>query len=594
MARNLYFSDAVRSEQELYENIIIESLKMYGQDVYYLPRDLVNEDKIFGDDVSSRFNSSYKVEMYVENIDGFDGEGDLFTKFGVEIRDQATFVIARRRWSDTVTKYDNEITGTRPREGDLIYLPMSKSMFQIMAVEHEQPFYQLRDLPTYKLRCELFEYTGEDFDTDVDGIDAIEKDFAYRYNIDFQLNTADVSTSLSNGEVVSPLTINQYGSGYTDAPIASITNQPAVNTFKFGTNSLYPNNSNTTYNLTSYSGQFTSAAGNSRGFIDFWVYLDSLPASDTFMQLAEIGSAITIDAVTTTKIVFVVDDLGRLNFYSPQASNVGFGTLENQTDDFRLTTGTWHHIRFAVRGGETGASSRLLQVYIDGNIVHRDQALNRHTFSGDFKVGGTSQGVDLLDNATTYELLDGYIDEFYSSNSNLPIIDVITIPTSAYAGTELNTIAFENFNTNSLTVTSSITSDGLLDAVVVDQETNHKYFVNPPTVQLTAPTELSYQPGETVTQVLSSAVTLTGEVSTWKTSTNEMTVIQVSASDGKYHEFVNTKALAGSSSGVSVIPLQIAETNTMSANEDNDDFESEADDILDFTETNPFGDPNEA
>jgi len=181
MATNLYFSQKVTSEQNLYEDIVIESLKMYGQDVYYLPRDIVNEDRIFGDDVPSRFNSAYKVEMYIENIEGFDGEGDLFTKFGVEIRDQATFVVARRRWTYTVNNFDNDINSVRPREGDLIYLPLSNSMFQIMAVEHEQPFYQLSNLPVYKLRAELFEYNDEDFDTDVTVIDDIERDFAYEY-----------------------------------------------------------------------------------------------------------------------------------------------------------------------------------------------------------------------------------------------------------------------------------------------------------------------------------------------------------------------------------------------------------------------------
>ena len=119
MATNLYFSQKVQSEQNLYEDIVIESLKMYGQDVYYLPRDIVN------DDVPSRFNSSYKVEMYIENTEGFDGEGDLFTKFGVEIRDQATFVVARRRWTTTVNRFDNDINSERPREGDLVYLPLS-------------------------------------------------------------------------------------------------------------------------------------------------------------------------------------------------------------------------------------------------------------------------------------------------------------------------------------------------------------------------------------------------------------------------------------------------------------------------------------
>ena len=181
MATNLYFSQKVQSEQNLYEDIVIESLKMFGQDVYYLPRDIVNEDKIFGDDVPSRFSSSYKVEMYIENTEGFDGEGDLFTKFGVEIRDQATFVVARRRWTATVNRFDNDINSTRPREGDLVYLPLSNSMFQIMAVEHEQPFYQLSNLATYKLRCELFEYNDENFDTDIDAIDNIERDYAYEY-----------------------------------------------------------------------------------------------------------------------------------------------------------------------------------------------------------------------------------------------------------------------------------------------------------------------------------------------------------------------------------------------------------------------------
>jgi hypothetical protein len=178
---NPYFSQSVRSEQNLYENIIIESLKIYGQDVYYLPRTIVNENTIFGDDVPSSFNSSYKIEMYVENTEGFDGEGDLFTRFGVEIRDEATFVVARKRWNSAVSKYDNEITGERPREGDLIYLPLSRSLFQINHVEHEQPFYQLSNLPIYKMRCQLFEYNDENLNTDVDAIDAIERDNSFKY-----------------------------------------------------------------------------------------------------------------------------------------------------------------------------------------------------------------------------------------------------------------------------------------------------------------------------------------------------------------------------------------------------------------------------
>jgi len=181
MATNMYFSQGSRPEQQLYEEIIIESLKIYGQDIYYLPRDIVNKDNILNEDANSRFNSSYKIEMYIENIEGFDGEGDLFTKFGIEIRDQATFIVAKKRWEQTVARYDNEIQGVRPFEGDLLYIPFSKKLFEITHVEHEQPFYQLKDLPTYKLRCELFEFSGEDFDTNITDVDDIARDYGYEY-----------------------------------------------------------------------------------------------------------------------------------------------------------------------------------------------------------------------------------------------------------------------------------------------------------------------------------------------------------------------------------------------------------------------------
>jgi len=216
--RNLYFSDKVRSEQNLYEDIVIESLKIYGQDVYYLPRDIVQEDKILGHDIPSTFNSSHKIEMYIENVEGFDGEGDLFTRFGVEIRDEATFVVSRRRWEQQVKKYDNEVTSLRPLEGDLIYLPLSNSLFQIMHVEHEQPFYQLSNLPVYKLRAQLFEYNDEDLDTGVDIIDDIERDYAYTYVL-----TLDATSGLIKiGEtatqtLASGVTISGEVSKYSDS-----------------------------------------------------------------------------------------------------------------------------------------------------------------------------------------------------------------------------------------------------------------------------------------------------------------------------------------------------------------------------------------
>lgn len=183
MARNLYFSEKVRSEMDMYENLVIEALKIYGQDVYYLPRDLVNEDELLGADPTSRFPTSHKIEMYIENVEGFDGEGDLFTRFGVEIRDEVTLVVARSRFATQVRRPDNDIVADRPVEGDLVYIPLTNKMFEIRHVEHEQPFYQIENLPVFKLRCTLFEYSGEDFDNQIADIQAIEVDGSYQYKI---------------------------------------------------------------------------------------------------------------------------------------------------------------------------------------------------------------------------------------------------------------------------------------------------------------------------------------------------------------------------------------------------------------------------
>lgn len=198
MARNFYFSEKVRSEMTLYENLVIEALKIYGQDVYYIPRDIVNYDTIFGADVESSYNSSHKIEMYIENVAGFEGEGDLFTRFGVEIRDEATFIVSRNRWENQVKRYDNEMTAVRPEEGDLIYLPLTKKMFQVMHVEHEQPFYQIEDIPVYKLRCQLYEYNGEDFDTLNTEIDGIERSGSHTHVLTLQApKTATATASIT-------------------------------------------------------------------------------------------------------------------------------------------------------------------------------------------------------------------------------------------------------------------------------------------------------------------------------------------------------------------------------------------------------------
>lgn len=201
MATNPYISQKNRSEQSLYEDLIIESIKFYGQDVYYLPREIVEKEDIFLDSIQSQFGDAYKVEVYIENAEGFDGEGDIFTKFGIEIRDQATFVIARRRWRELVGDRLADAQ-FRPREGDVIYLPMSESLFQVMKVETETPFYQLSQLPTFRMQCELFEFSDEDFDTGIPDIDNVEVEGAFQYELQMPPKVGDDESYYLVGEDV--------------------------------------------------------------------------------------------------------------------------------------------------------------------------------------------------------------------------------------------------------------------------------------------------------------------------------------------------------------------------------------------------------
>lgn len=187
---NVYFNHKVESEQNLFEDLIIESLGIYGQDVYYLPREILKKDDILNEDYS-KFAASYIIEMYVANDEGFGGEGSLLTKFGLEIKDTATFIVAKKRFRQLVEIEQNEIVNIRPREGDLIYLPLAKALFEIKFVEHEKPFYQINQLPTYELQCELFQYNQEELNTGIEDIDDLE--IAYGQNIAMEVEGGTLS-----------------------------------------------------------------------------------------------------------------------------------------------------------------------------------------------------------------------------------------------------------------------------------------------------------------------------------------------------------------------------------------------------------------
>ena len=215
MPRNVYFSQGRTSEQRLYEDITIEALKIYGHDVYYIPRTIVNQDAIFNEATLSRFGESFMIEMYVENTDGFEGEGDLLSKFGVEVRDSLTLVLSTRRWEQLVGRFQT-VAESRPQEGDLIYFPLVKGLFEIKFVEDESPFYQLQNLPTFKLSCETFAYSQEEIDTGITPIDDIE--LAYSNTTTLALNTYNPWWYQTAEETDQPGFTNNGGGGNIAGP----------------------------------------------------------------------------------------------------------------------------------------------------------------------------------------------------------------------------------------------------------------------------------------------------------------------------------------------------------------------------------------
>lgn len=198
MATNFYFQSGIpmgrRSESLLHEDLIIECLKIYGFDCYYIPRVAVNRDMILNEDPLNKFDDAFPLEAYLENTTGFGG-GELLSKFGLEIQDTATFIVARRRWEEAIGRKRASELFNRPAEGDLIYFPLTKSFFEIRYVEVKDPFFQVGKLYVYKLECELFQYSHEEIETGVKEIDEII-DTKNQNMVTFALTFEDASGSL--------------------------------------------------------------------------------------------------------------------------------------------------------------------------------------------------------------------------------------------------------------------------------------------------------------------------------------------------------------------------------------------------------------
>jgi len=283
MAINHYFSNfspAVINEQRVLEDLIGESVQIYGHACQYLPRESYDAvDLLFGEDPVSKFTRAYTMEMFIANVEGFEGDGDFFSKFGMEIRETSNFVLPRRAFE----KYTPASVRTRPREGDLVYVPVMRKIFEIKFVEEELLFFSLgkRNPYMYELRCEVFRYSQEDFGTGIHDVDEIEKQGAY---------TIQLTLESGSGNYVIDESVYQGASFATSSVSAKVKDWDittglieVINIKGSFTNAttLIGVTSNTRYTLTSSDGQ--------TDFADSDLYDNKLlqTEADVFIQTTE-------------------------------------------------------------------------------------------------------------------------------------------------------------------------------------------------------------------------------------------------------------------------------------------------------------------
>ena len=289
MATNQYFNlhGTNTPEQRLIENLNIEAIKTFGIDVYYCPRTLNDEDTLMGEDNTASYNSAHTIEMYIKSVDGFEGDGDFISKFGLQIKDQVTFTVANRRWAELNVQGDGRADA--PHEGDLIYFPTTSALFQILFVEDEAIFYQTGALQTYDMLCEMFIYSDQKLDTGIEVIDAIER--SHSYSIDFTMDTGNGDYTI--GETV-----------YQGASLSAATVKGEVGSWNSTTKIL---------NLFNMTGNFS-------GTVNIIESPYSIALEDDTTLLLEDGSLITPNSSTEGKPYFETSASYSVSSFDAQTS----------------------------------------------------------------------------------------------------------------------------------------------------------------------------------------------------------------------------------------------------------------------------------
>ena len=542
MALNPFFLQGTQSEQRLVQDIINEHLRFHGVDVTYIPRKVLNQDTILNEIELSKFDDNYVIEAYINTFEGYSGAGDILTKFGMSLRDELTVTISKERFEDFISPFldasdNSEIAlATRPREGDLIYFPLGQRLFEVKFVEHEDPFYQLGKNYVYQLKCELFEYEDEVIDTTIDEIDTQIQDEGYITTLQLiGIGVTATASTLVNTGYIREIFLNNDGSGYTSTPVVTFDAAPVSGTTA------------TAVAITTSKGGITSLKE---------ILLTNTGAGYTTVPSIYItggggtGAAATCSIETTQKgLVSITVDDGGYGY-----SSVPVVTISSPSAGAAATStiglgGTVTQLTITNPGAAYSTAPTV-------TIASPSGVGNTATATATVGVGGTISAL------------------------------TITNPGSGYATPPVVTIsnddAFKDPSLATAVARAEISSGNIVTAIrIINPGIG---YVTAPTITIADPPLISgigtYQFNEIVTGDRSGT---TARVKEWDKDTS---ILKISYVDGT---FTNGELIVGTASSARYAVDFHTNDDTYDKYTDNDEIETAADLILDFTESNPFG-----
>jgi hypothetical protein len=453
MALNPFFLQGSPGEQRLVQDLINEQLKIYGVDVIYIPRKFVRKQTIIKEIQSSKFDDNFAIEAYINSFDGYGGQGDILTKFGMSLRDELSLIISKERFEDFISPFlegedDNEIVlSSRPREGDLVYFPLGQRIFEVKFVEHEVNFYQLGKLYVYELKCELFEYEDEVIDTSIQEIDTQIEDQGYITTL--QLigagSTATANAVLKTG-YIREIFLNNDGYDYTSTPTVAITTAPfggfnasavAITTSRAGVRSIESiilTNAGAGYTvpptITISGGGGTGAAATcsietSLSGISSFVITSNGGGYVTSPIVSIVGSVGAGQTATAVSVIGVGQSVNAIRITNPGAGYTVTPTVVIAPPPVLSGIGTYLFNEEVV-GSTSGTRGRVKSWDADTKILKIslvDNAATKGFYPGEVIVGAASSATYSVQSYDSWDQYDKYSENIEIENAADGIVD---------------------------------------------------------------------------------------------------------------------------------------------------------------------------